>query len=147
MVCKDVFIYSMMIMFATIGEWLVGLMQTIGYPGLFMASFLENIIPPIPSELIMPLAGYLAMQGKMNIILVIIIGTCGSVLGTLPYFFIGRYFSRHKITEFVEQYGKYFFFTTKKLDAIYEVFQKNDSSWVFFARFLPGARSLISLPA
>ena len=63
-------------------------METIGYPGLIFAGFLENIIPPIPSEVIMPLAGYLAAQGKMNIILVIIFGTLGSSLGTIPYFFI-----------------------------------------------------------
>ena len=134
-------------MLADIGNWLVGLMETVGYPGLFFASFLENIIPPIPSEVIMPLAGYLASVGKMNVVLAILVGTLGSTLGTIPYFYIGRYLSRHKIGDFVEKYGKYFFFNRKKLDNIYEIFNKHDSSWVFFARFLPGARSLISLPA
>lgn len=134
-------------MLASIGSWLVQLMETVGYPGLIFAGFLENIIPPIPSELIMPLAGYLAAQGKMNIFLVIIFGTLGSSLGTIPFFFIGRYFSRHKISEFVEKYGKYFFFDREKLDNIFDLFNKHDGSRVFFARFLPGARSLISLPA
>jgi len=134
-------------MFETIGTWLVHLMETVWYSGLVFAGFLENIIPPIPSEVIMPLAGYLAAQGKMNIILVILLGTLWSSLGTIPYFFIGRYFSKHKISTFVAQYGKYFFFNTVQLDTIYEVFNKHDSSRVFFARFLPGARSLISLPA
>jgi len=134
-------------MFETIGTWLVHLMETVWYSGLVFAGFLENIIPPIPSEVIMPLAGYLAAQGKMNIILVILLGTLWSSLGTIPYFFIGRYFSKHKISGFVTQYGKYFFFTTAQLDNLYEVFNKHDSSRVFFARFLPGARSLISLPA
>lgn len=134
-------------MLADIGNWLVQLMETIGYPWLVFAGFLENIIPPIPSELIMPLAGYLAAQGKMNIILVIIFGTLGSSLGTIPFFFVGRYFSKHKISTFVDKYGKYFFFDSQKLDNIYDIFNKNDSSWVFFARFLPGARSLISIPA
>lgn len=134
-------------MFAEIGNWLINLMETVGYPGLFFASFLENIIPPIPSEVIMPLAGYLSSIGKMNVVLAIFIGTLGSTLGTIPYFFLGRYFSKHKIGDFVEKYGKYFFFSRAKLYNIYDIFQKNDSSWVFFARFLPGARSLISLPA
>lgn len=75
-------------MFAQIGTWLVHLMETVGYVGLFFASFLENVIPPIPSELIMPLAGYLASMGKMDIVLVILIGTLGSTLGTIPYFFV-----------------------------------------------------------
>jgi membrane protein DedA with SNARE-associated domain len=134
-------------MFEIIGTWLVNMMNTIGYPGLLFATFLENFIPPIPSEVIMPLWGYLASIGKMNIIIVILIGTLWSTLWTLPYFYIGKFFTKHKISAFVEQYGKYFRYDTKKLDNLYEIFNKNDKSRVFFARFLPGARSLISLPA
>ena len=133
--------------FASIGAWLVNLMETVGYPWLLFATFLENFIPPIPSEVIMPLGGYLASIGKMNIVLVIIIGSLGSTLGTLPYFYIGRFFSRHKITEFVEKYGKYFFYSTEQLDNLYEIFSTHDKYRIFFGRFLPGARSLISLPA
>lgn len=133
--------------FAEIGARLVNLMETVWYPGLLFATFLENFIPPIPSEVIMPLGGYLASIGKMNIILVILIGTLGSTLGTLPYFYIGKFFSRHKISGFVEKYGKYFFYSRVQLDNLYEIFNKHDRYRVFFARFLPGARSLISLPA
>lgn len=133
--------------FAAIGAWLVDLMYTVWYPGLLFATFLENFIPPIPSEVIMPLGGYLASIGKMNIILVILVWSIGSTLGTIPYFYIGKYFTKHKISSFVEQYGKYFFYDTKKLDNLYEIFNKHDKSRIFFARFLPGARSLISLPA
>jgi alkaline phosphatase len=123
------------------------MMYTIGYPWLLFATFLENFIPPIPSEVIMPLWGYLASIGKMNLFLVILIGTLWSTLWTLPYFYIGKFFTKHKIAGFVEQYGKYFRYDTKKLDNLYDIFNKNDKSRVFFARFLPGARSLISLPA
>ncbi len=133
--------------FVAIATWLVNLMETVGYPGLLLATFLENIIPPIPSEVIMPLGGYLASIGKMHIILVILIGTLGSTLGTIPYFYIGKIFSRHRIADFVDRYGKYFFYSVEKLDNLYEIFSKHDKYRVFFARFLPGARSLISLPA
>jgi alkaline phosphatase len=134
-------------MFDTIGTWLVDMMYTVWYPGLIFATFLENFIPPIPSEVIMPLGGYLASIGKMNLILVILLWSLWSTLGTLPYFFIGKYFTKHKISDFVDRYGKYFRYDTRKLDNLYDIFNKNDSSRVFFARFLPGARSLISLPA
>ena len=134
-------------MFESIWTRLVHLMETIGYPGLLFATFLENFIPPIPSEVIMPLAGYLAASGKMNIILVILLWSLGSTLGTIPYFFIGRYFTKHKISAFVDKYGKYFFYNSEKLDNLYRIFNKHDTSWVFFARFFPWARSLISLPA
>ena len=134
-------------MFESIGNWLVNMMYTVWYPGLLFATFLENFIPPIPSEVIMPLWWYLASIGKMNLILVILIGTLWSTLWTLPYFYIGKFFTKYKIAAFVEQYGKYFRYDTTKLDNLYDIFNKNDKSRVFFARFLPGARSLISLPA
>ena len=134
-------------MFESIGTWLVNMMHTVWYPGLLFATCLENFIPPIPSEVIMPLWWYLASIGKMNLIAVILIGTLWSTLWTLPYFYIGKFFTKHKISTFVEQYGKYFRYDTTKLDNLYDIFNKNDKSRVFFARFLPGARSLISLPA
>ena len=123
-------------MFESLWTWLVNMMHTVWYPGLLFATFLENFIPPIPSEVIMPLWWYLASQGKMNIILVILIGSLWSSLGTLPYFYIGKYFTKHKISEFVAQYGKYFRYDTEKLDNLYDIFNKNDSSRVSFGRFL-----------
>ena len=134
-------------MFESLWSRLVNMMNTIGYPWLLFATFLENFIPPIPSEVIMPLWWYLASIGKMNLLAVILIGSLWSTLWTLPYFYIGKFFTKHKIAAFVEEYGKYFRYDTQKLDNLYDIFNKNDKSRVFFARFLPGARSLISLPA
>lgn len=122
-------------------------MESIWYIGLFIATVIENLIPPVPSEVIMPLAGYLAAQGKMNIILVILIGGLGSTLGTIPFFFLGKYITKHKIADWLDRYGKYIMFDRKKLDRLYDGFSKHDSAWVFWGRFLPGARSFISLPA
>lgn len=134
-------------MIASLWIWLIDFVHTMGYPGLLFATFIENIIPPVPSEVIMPLGGYLASIGKMNIFLVIIIGALGSTLGTLPYFYLGRYLSRHRIADFVEKYGKWFFYSKEKLDTLYDIFNHHNKYWIFFARFIPGARTLISLPA
>ncbi len=140
-------IYNWYIMFENLWNQLVDLINLVGYSGLFIASFLENLIPPIPSEVIMPLGGYLASIGKLNILMVIIVCSVGSTLGNLPYYFVGRYFSHHKIRKFVEKYGHYVRYKPEYLDELYHVFKRNDRKIVFLGRFLPGARGFIGLPA
>ncbi len=127
-------------MFEQLGTQLIELINQVGYVGLFIASFLENLIPPIPSEVIMPLGGYLASIGKLNIIAVIMICAVGSTLGNLPYYFVGRYFSHKRLRTFVEKYGKYVRYKPEYLDDLFDVFRKNDKKIVFLGRFLPGAR-------
>ncbi len=134
-------------MFTEIGNWLISLIYEVWYGGLFAASFIENLIPPVPSEVIMPLGGYLAWLGKLDVILVIIVCTLGSTLGNLPYYLLGWFLNERKITQFVAKYGKYFFAKPEYVKDLYEVFKKNDKKIVFFGRFLPGARGFIGLPA
>lgn len=134
-------------MFEQLGNQLIELINQVGYSGLFIASFLENLIPPIPSEVIMPLGGYLASIGKLHIVAVIMICAVGSTLGNLPYYFVGRYFSHKRLRKFVEKYGKYIRYKPEYLDDLFDVFRKNDKKIVFLGRFLPGARWLIWLPA
>lgn len=135
------------IMFQTIGQNLLHRIQEVGYGGFFVATFLENLIPPIPSEVIMPFGGYLASLGKLNLLWVIFVWSLWSTLGTLPYFYIGKLITKHRISAFVECYGRYVWYTTDKLDRLYNTFAENKEAWVFFGRFFPGARSFISLPA
>ena len=71
-------------------EWIQNLMQHLGYGGIFLLMVLENIFPPLPSEVIMPAAGFAAARGEMNLVLAILVGTAGSVVGTLPLYFVGR---------------------------------------------------------
>lgn len=134
-------------MFTQIWDQLIQLIYQIWYGGLFAASFIENLIPPVPSEVIMPLGGYLAGIGKLNLIGVIAVCALGSTLGNLPYYFLGRFLSERKITAFVTKYGKYFFAKPEYVTDLYDVFKKNDKKIVFFGRFLPGARWFIGLPA
>lgn len=134
-------------MFDTLGNQLIDLIHQVWYSGLFVASFLENLIPPIPSEVIMPLWWYLAGTGKLNLIAVIFICASGSTLGNIPYYFIGRFFNKEKIKSFVQKYGSYFFTKSAYVDDLYDIFEKNDRKIVFFGRFLPGARAFIGIPA
>lgn len=134
-------------MFTEIGNQLIDLIYKIGYGWLFFASFIENLIPPVPSEVIMPLGGYLAGIGKLNLIRVIVVCALGSTLGNLPYYFLGRFLNERKITAFVAKYGKYFFAKPEYVTDLYDAFKNNDKKIVFFGRFLPWARWFIGLPA
>lgn len=134
-------------MFESLWIWLVDLINQVWYVWLFFASFIENLIPPIPSEVIMPLGGYLAWTGKLSLFRVIVICTIGSTLWCVPYYLLGRCFSKSRIKRFVTLYGKYFFTKSEYVDDLYDMFEKNDRRLIFFGRFLPWARSFISIPA
>lgn len=134
-------------MFDSLWDQIIAIIYQFGYGGLFLASLLENLIPPIPSEVIMPLGGFLAGTGKLNLFLVIVVCTLGSTLGNIPYYRLGRYFNKKKLTDFVVKYGKYFFTKPEYVEDLYEVFDKNDKHIVFFGRFIPGARAFIWIPA
>lgn len=134
-------------MFETLWNHLIDLIHEVWYVWLFVACFIENLVPPVPSEVIMPLGWYLAGIWKLNLVWVIMVCAVGSTLGNIPYYFLGRFRNKAKVRKFVEKYGKYFFTKVEYVDDLYEVFNKNDRKIVFFGRFMPGARGFIGLPA
>jgi membrane protein DedA with SNARE-associated domain len=71
-------------------DWIVGFVRRAGYVGVFILMLIENVVPPIPSELIMPLAGFTGARGELNLLLVVVAGTAGSLLGALLWYFVGR---------------------------------------------------------
>lgn len=109
--------------------------------------FLENVFPPIPSELIMPMAGFWSAMGNMNIIAVIIAGTAGSVLGALPLYYLGMVFDEKRLYALTEKYGKYLLIKPSDITNATHWFNKHGKAVVFFGRMIPAIRSLISIPA
>ncbi len=134
-------------MFASIWHRLIELINQVWYLGFFVASFIENLIPPIPSEIIMPFWWYLASTGKLNLILVIVVCTLWSTIWNMPWYVVWRYFSKSKIRKFVSNYGKYFFYKSEYVDDIYDTFENNQKKIIFLGRFVPGARWFLGLPA
>ena len=124
-------------------NWILVTVETWGYWGIFFAMTLESTVFPVPSELVVIPAGMLAYQGKLNLSLVILASTAGSLLGaTLNYVFamwVGR--------PFLEKYGKYFFVRPALLHKTDIFFTKHGAISTFTGRLLPGIRHLISLPA
>ncbi len=130
-----------------ISEWVLIIMEQFGLLGVTVMMFLENVFPPIPSELIMPAAGFAAAMGKMNLVLVIIAGTLGSVLGALPLYYLGTVFDEKRLFSLAEKYGKYVLVKPSDVTNAQDWFHKYGKTVIFFGRMIPAIRSLISIPA
>ena len=130
-----------------VSAWVLIIMAKFGYLGIIFAMFAENVFPPIPSELIMPAAGFAVARGDLNLILVILAGTLGSVIGALPLYYLGRLLNEDRLMVFTEKYGKYVFVKPSDISSSSVWFDKHGSKAVFFGRMVPGIRSLISIPA
>ena len=118
-----------------------------GYPGLVMLMFLENVFPPIPSELIVPLAGFFSTTGDMTLWGVVIAGTLGSVLGALPLYYLGRAAGEDRLRRWCDRHGKWIGVSGHDLDKSKRWFDRHGSKAVLLCRLIPGFRSYISIPA
>jgi membrane protein DedA with SNARE-associated domain len=128
-------------------EWINGLMSGLGYWGIGLLMFLENLFPPIPSELIMPLAGFTVAQGKMDLTIAILAGTIGTMAGTYVWYYLGRLVDYRRLEGWFDRYGKWIGTSGKDITKVNNWFNKHGRKAVFFGRMVPGIRTLISLPA
>ncbi len=133
-------------MIQSIIDWLVNVISVLGYPGVFISVFLESFIAPIPSEIILPFSGFVASLGSMNIYFVILVATIAAYLGSLPFYFIGRW-GEKPVLKFLDKYGKYLFIKNSDVKKGFEVFDKYGNGVVFVGRVIPIIRTLISFPA
>lgn len=122
-------------------------MTSLGYPGVALLMFLENIFPPIPSELIMPLAGFTAGTGQLSFVGVVLAGALGSLLGQLPLYYLGRWVGEEKLVAWADRYGKWLTVSGAEVRRADDWFDRHGHKAVFLARLVPGLRSLISVPA
>ena len=119
----------------------------IAYLLISFAMFLENLIPPIPSEIIMPLGGFFVYKGDLNFYILIISGLIGTVVGALPWYFLGKLLNEKKLSNFIDRKGKFVGISLKDLDKSRLWFEKYGVQLVFWGRLIPGIRTLISVPA
>jgi membrane protein DedA with SNARE-associated domain len=130
-----------------VNAWVLNLISTLGYPGLGLVMFLENVFPPIPSEIILPLAGSLTLNGEFSLAGITLVGMLGSVAGAWVFYGIGYWFDEKRVRFLVQTYGKWFLLSVNDLDRALIWFQRYGSWVVFFGRMIPMVRSLISIPA
>lgn len=131
----------------SLSNWSANIILSFGYPGIAFISLVENIVTPIPSEAVLPFAGFLSIQGELNIWLIAISATLGSLIGALIIYWFGLYGKETFVRKFIRKYGKWFFVDEKSLDSAEEFFIKHGMKAIFFGRLIPIVRSLISLPA
>lgn len=124
-------------------QWLLDRFRDIGYPGIVLLMAVESSIVPLPSELVMPPAGYLAAKGEMSLALVIVCGVFGSVLGALANYGVAAWLGR----AFVHRLGRYVLVSERSLERSERFFAAHGEISTFIARMLPVIRHLISLPA
>ena len=128
-------------------EWITNTMDSLGYGGIALLMFLENLFPPIPSELIMPLAGFTISQGKMDFIPAVLAGIVGTVLGAFPWYYAGIVLSEKRLEALADKYGKWLTISSKDIKKANNWFNQHGAKAVLFCRLVPGVRTLISLPA
>ncbi len=121
--------------------------QWIGYGAILLAMFLENLVPPIPSELIMPLGGFYVYQGQLDFLPVILAGLLGTVIGALPWYGIGRLVNEERLEQWLHRNGRWIGISPNELARSRRWFNRYGVSLVFWGRLVPGIRTLISVPA
>ena len=134
-------------MFDWIAEWVTGIIEALGYPGLTVLVALENVFPPIPSEVILPLAGFLTGQGRFSFALVLVATTLGSLLGALVLYGIGAAAGQRRVRRLVERYGHWALLTPDDLARAEQWFDRYGRLAVLTGRLVPIVRSLVSIPA
>jgi membrane protein DedA with SNARE-associated domain len=128
-------------------EWITSVITSSGYLGVAMLTFLENLFPPIPSELIIPLAGFVAATGTLRIGFVIVAATAGSLAGGWLWYEVGRRVGERRLRQWVDRHGRWLTLSSGDVDRAQQWFQRHGRAAVLMGRLVPGVRTFVSLPA
>jgi membrane protein DedA with SNARE-associated domain len=128
-------------------EWVTNLVASGGWLGVLGLMFLENVFPPIPSEVIMPLAGFAAARGQMSLVAAILAGMVGTLAGNAFWYELARAIGSARIRPLFARYGRWFAVDDKDFDKAEDTLKRHGPVALFFGRLLPGIRTVISIPA
>ena len=128
-------------------DWITGFIERTGYFGIALLMFAENVFPPIPSELIMPLAGFTAARGDLNLAAAVLVGSLGSVLGSTLWYFAGCWIGGDRLKRFAARRGRWLTVTPDEIDKACAWFDRHGRRAVLIGRLVPAVRTLISVPA
>ncbi|MDP8924077.1 MAG: DedA family protein [Chloroflexota bacterium] len=134
-------------LFAALAEWVTSTVKTGGYVGVGGLTLLENLFPPIPSELILPVAGFLVSTGELRFIWVVLAATLGSLAGALILYGLGYWLGEDRVRGLVKQHGHWLALDESDVDRTRDWFDRHGGKAVLIGRFVPTVRSLISIPA
>ncbi|EHF6307248.1 DedA family protein [Listeria monocytogenes] len=127
--------------------WITSIMADFGYIGIFVLIMVENLFPPIPSEIILTFGGFMTTVTSLNVVMVFIVATLGSVVGAILLYKVASYFGKERLTKIVLKYGRILRLKESDIERAENFFLKYGSWAVFLCRMIPLIRSLISIPA
>lgn len=128
-------------------DWIVSLIEGTGYLGIALLMLAENVFPPIPSELVMPLAGYAAARGELSLVPAVLAGSAGSLAGALFWYEVGRRIGAERLERFAARHGRWLAMTPRDVRRADEWFDRRGGVAVLVGRLVPAVRTLISVPA
>ena len=129
-------------------DFILMVMNQFGYIGVFLLIAIENIFPPIPSEVILLFGGFMTTYTRLNVVGMIIAATLGSLIGAIVLYYIGKIFNKERLKKIISgKIGKVLRLKAKDIDNADKWFDTKGNKTVFFCRFVPIVRSLISIPA
>lgn len=128
-------------------DWVIGMIEQFGYVGIVALMLAENLFPPLPSELIMPFAGFLAARGELNPVLVVACGALGSLLGAFPWYYAGRKLGAERLKHLAERHGRWVAITPDEVDRGKDLFDKHGPLVLVLGRLVPALRTVVALPA
>lgn len=128
-------------------NWITQAVERSGYSGIFLLMLAENLFPPIPSEVIMPLAGYVSARGQLTFIGVLLAGAAGSLVGALFWYAVGRWIGSDRLKRFAARHGRWLTLSPAEIDRASAWFARHGRAAVLVGRMVPGVRTLISVPA
>ncbi len=126
-----------------LAQYITAFIQTTGYPGVFVLMVMESMVFPVPSEAVMPFAGFLIFEKNFTFHGIIFFSTLGSIVGSLISYFLGAKGGKY----FVDRFGKYLLLDAKELKYTEKIFHQYGEITIFLSRFIPVVRHLISIPA
>lgn len=127
--------------------WVIDVIATLGYPGVFFLMLAESALIPIPSEIIMPFSGFLVSEGHFNFWAVVLAGTFGNLVGSWAAYSLGYWAHDKVIRRLVRKFGKFILLTEEEYDQAIRLFSRKGQVFVAISRVLPAVRTVISLPA
>lgn len=128
-------------------EWIAGVIERLGYIGVAGLTFLENVVPPIPSEVVVPMAGFVAASGKLDFWLVVLAASLGALAGAVGWYWAARSIGNKRLRAWVDDHGHWVTLTCESIDKAQDWFDRRGAWAVFIGRLVPGVRTFVSIPA
>lgn len=132
---------------ADVGSWIVAVVERFGYAGVALLIALENLVPPIPSEVVLPMAGFAVSRGTLTFTGAVAAATAGSVGGALAIYGLGRRVGARRVGEWMDRHGRWLFLSGSDVDRAQDWFDRHGAWAVLLGRLVPGIRSYVSFPA